>query len=39
MPMAVIDGRNISGSEFGRMVATYMGHQFKLALLDFSDEI
>ena len=39
MPVVVIDGRNISWDEFGRMVATYMGFQFKLELHDPSDEI
>ena len=39
MPVVVIDGRNISWDEFGRMVATYMGFQFKLELRDLSDDI
>jgi hypothetical protein len=39
MPVVVIDGRNVSWNEFGRMVATYMGFQFKLELHDLSDEI
>lgn len=39
MPVVVIDGRNISWDEFGRMVATYTGFQFKLELHDLSDEI
>ena len=39
MPVVVIDGRNVSWDEFGRMVATYMGFQFKLELHDLSDEI
>ena len=39
MPVVVIDGRNISWDEFGRMVATYMGFQFKLEMHDLSDEI
>ena len=39
MPVVVIDGRNISWDDFGRMVATYMGFQFKLELHDLSDEI
>ena len=39
MPVVVIDGRSISWDEFGRMVATYMGFQFKLELHDLSDEI
>lgn len=39
MPVVVIDGRNIPWDEFGRMVATYTGFQFKLELHDLSDEI
>lgn len=39
MPVVVIDGRNISWDKFGRMVATYMGFQFKLELRDLSDDI
>ncbi|MCZ7561910.1 MAG: hypothetical protein M5U30_19215 [Burkholderiaceae bacterium] len=39
MPVVVIDGRNISWDEFGRMVATYTGFQFKLELRDLSDDI
>jgi len=39
MPIVVIDGRNISRDEFGRMVAIYMGFQLKLELHDLSDEI
>jgi len=39
MPGVVIDGRNISWDEFGRMPPTYMGFQFKLELRDQSDEI
>ena len=39
MPMVVIDGRQVSWEEFGRMVATYMGFQFKLDMHDLSNEI
>jgi hypothetical protein len=39
MPVVVIDGRNISWDEFGHMLATYTGFQFKLELHDLSDEI
>jgi hypothetical protein len=39
MPVVVIDGRNISWNEFGRMVATYTGFQFKVEMHDLSDEI
>jgi hypothetical protein len=38
MPVVVIDGRNISWDEFGRMVATHRGFQFKLELHDLSEE-
>lgn len=39
MPVLVIDGRDISWDEFGRMVATYMGFQLRLELHDLSEEI
>lgn len=39
MPVVVIDGRSVSWDEFGRMVATYMGFQFKLEICDLSDEV
>ena len=39
MPVVVIDGRKISWDEFGRMMTTYTGFQFKLELHDLSDEI
>lgn len=38
-PVVVIDGRTLSWDEFGRMVATYTGFQFKLELHDLSEEI
>jgi hypothetical protein len=38
-PVVVIDGRHISWDEFGRMMATYTGFQFRLELHDLSDEI
>jgi hypothetical protein len=38
MPVVVIDGRNIYWDEFGRMVATCMGFQFKLERHEPSDE-
>jgi hypothetical protein len=34
----VIDGKELSWEEFGRMLMTYEGFQFKLAILDRSDE-
>lgn len=39
VPMVVIDGREISWVEFGRMVATFEGWQFKLEFRDRSDEV
>ena len=38
-PMVVIDGREISWDELGRMVATFEGWQFKLEFRDRSDEV
>ena len=37
--MVVIDGREISWDELGRMVAAFEGWQFKLELRDLSEEI
>lgn len=39
VPMLVIDGREISWEEFGRMVATFEGWQFKLEFRDRSEEV
>ena len=39
VPMVVIDGREISWDELGRMVATFEGWQFKLDFRDRSDEV
>jgi len=39
MPVVVIDGHPIPWEEFGRMLATYMGFQFKLTVHDLRDEI
>jgi hypothetical protein len=39
VPMVVIDGREISWDELGRMVATFEGWQFKLEFRDLSEEI
>ena len=39
VPMVVIDGREISWDELGRMVATLEGWQFKLEFRDLSEEI
>ena len=39
VPMVVIDGREISWDELGRMVAAFEGWQFKLEFLDRSEEV
>ena len=39
VPMVVIDGREISWEELGRMVAAFEGWQFKLEFRDQSEEI
>ena len=39
MPMVVIDGREISWDELGRMVSAFEGWQFKLEFRDRSDEV
>lgn len=39
VPMLVIDGREISWEEFGRMVATFEGWQFRMEFVDRSDEV
>jgi hypothetical protein len=39
VPMVVIDGREISWDELGRMVAAFEGWQFKLEFRDLSEEI
>lgn len=38
MPVVVIDGKEVSWSELGKMVSTYMGFNFKLELFDRSEE-
>jgi hypothetical protein len=38
-PMVVIDGREVSWGEFGRMVMAFEGWQFKLEFRDISDEV
>jgi len=37
-PLLVIDGREISWDEFGRMLMAFEGWQFKLEIVDRSDE-
>ncbi|MCE4554246.1 DUF7713 domain-containing protein [Roseateles cellulosilyticus] len=39
VPMVVIDGREISWDELGRMVSAFEGWQFKLEFRDLSEEI
>ncbi|BBO86793.1 hypothetical protein DSCO28_73590 (plasmid) [Desulfosarcina ovata subsp. sediminis] len=38
-PLIVIDGKEIKWEEFGRMLMTYEGFNFKLEIFDRSDEI
>jgi len=38
-PLLVIDGREISWDEFGRMLMAFEGWQFKLQIVDRSDEV
>ena len=38
-PMLAIDGREISWDEFGRMISSFEGFQFKLEIRDKSEEI
>ena len=38
-PMVVIDGREISWDELGRIVAAFEGWQFKLEFRDLSEEV
>jgi hypothetical protein len=39
VPLLVIDGREITWEEFGRMLMTYEGFQFKLEIRDRSEEV
>jgi len=39
VPALVIDGREIYWEEFGRMLMTYEGWQFKLSIFDRSEEV
>jgi hypothetical protein len=39
MPVLAIDGREVSWQEFGRMLMTFEGWQFKLEIHDQSEEI
>jgi len=38
-PCVVVDGQEISWEEFGRMLSSFEGWQFKLEILDRSDEL
>jgi hypothetical protein len=39
LPMLVIDGREVSWEKFGAMLMTFEGSQFKLQMLDRSDDL
>ena len=39
VPMLVIDGREVSWDQFGQMLMTFEGWQFKLEIKDPSDEV
>jgi hypothetical protein len=39
VPLLVIDGREITWDEFGHMLMTFEGFQFKLRIVDKSDEL
>lgn len=39
MPQLVIDGREVSWEQFGRMLIGFEGWQFKLEIRDRSEEI
>ena len=38
-PLLVIDGREVSWDEFGRMLMSFEGWQFRLAIRDRSEEV
>jgi hypothetical protein len=38
MPCVVVDGQEISWEDFGRMISSFEGWQFKLEILDRSEE-
>ena len=38
-PLVVVDGREISWEDFGRMLMTFEGWQFKLDISDPSEEL
>jgi len=39
VPFLIIDGREITWEEFGRMLMTFEGFQFKLNICDKSEEL
>ena len=39
LPLLVIDGREIGWEQFGQMLMTYEGSQFKLTIADKSEEL
>jgi hypothetical protein len=39
LPLLVIDGREIDWDQFGRMLMSYEGSQFKLTIADKSEEL
>jgi len=39
MPLLIIDGRDVTWHEFGRMLMTFEGWQFKLDIRDKSEEV
>jgi len=39
MPLLVIDGREVSWEEFGRMLMTFEGWQFRMEIGDPSEEV
>jgi hypothetical protein len=39
LPLLVIDGREIDWEQFGRMLMTFEGWQFKLIIADKSEEL
>ena len=39
LPLLVIDGREIGWDQFGRMLMSYEGWQFKLTIADKSEEL
>ena len=39
VPLLVIDGQDVSWDEFGRMMMSFEGWQFRLAIRDRTDEV